>query len=464
MSEKNTDMTQARKPESQSEQPQKTKKGRILDNIAKVLMVLLAFLMWLYVFSTNDATKTVEATFDVVPVSIVGTEEIGKHGLAVLDMSFYNLNITLKGTRGALNNVTGDNLSAYVDLSDISEPGVYVMNVKYSMPSGVALADSVKKEEIEITVDTLSTKSFAVDHTKIMAEKWSLDSSCTIDYERASVNIDYVKFEAPTMLLEKIVDLRLRLNDTVSQSDSVNLSATVEALDETGAVITDRNLRITASRGGVVRSQVSVTLPIVKMKEVKLSLHEENGLLSDSMITLSPSTVYIKGAPSAVDSLASLSLGSFSLKDYPHQNGKVTFEKALSTFPQSVTPVKSDGSAYEENVLTVGVSVTVLSSVTLTVPTSYCKIVGGEATVLDESLQLTLSAVNNATYLYLLQDAIAQGKGGVTLAVNVEDLDLTREVKAPVTVVFTGEYSGKVYEIFPNGEPYTVTVSGGSND
>jgi predicted dehydrogenase len=62
------------------------------------------------------------------------------------------------------------------------------------------------------------------------------------------------------------------------------------------------------------------------------------------------------------------------------------------------------------------------------------------------------------------KDAIAQGKGGVTLAVNVEDLDLAREVKAPVTVVFTGEYSGKVYEIFPNGEPYTVTVSGGSND
>ena len=87
------------KTEESPETQARNKKAILFDNIAKGLTLLVAFLIWLYVCSTNDATMTVENTFDVIPVTIIGTEEMNEHGLAVQDMSFYNLNITLKGCK-----------------------------------------------------------------------------------------------------------------------------------------------------------------------------------------------------------------------------------------------------------------------------------------------------------------------------------------------------------------------------
>lgn len=450
--------------EGETKSPQKSRKDRRLDNIAKVLTVVFAFFIWLYVFSTNDATKHVEETFDVIPVQVMGAEEMTANGLAVLDMTYYNTNVTLRGTKASLSDVTYDNLWAYVDLSDVTEPGVYEKTVKYNLPSGVALAESMTKEVIEVTVDTVASKSFKVDSSKLYFENWSIASGCEIDFDAVTMNVDSVKIEAPTMLLGEITDLRIRLIDHFTMTSSTNLSAVVEALNASGEVISDRNLKITATKNGVVRSAVSVTLPLVMKKTVPLTLTEVNGVIGEEQITLSHTAVTIKGEPMSIQAIRSLSLGTFDIRSIVMDEVTKSFNVTLSALPIGVTElITADGESIKDGKLTVTATLKLGSSVTVTVPKTYFKVVGGDAEVREESLALTLTAISDNAYLYYLETAISEGREGITLIVNVADLDLSRENKAPVTVLFSSDFDSRIVERFAKGIPYTVTVSGGSD-
>ena len=81
MSEKYQDYTDIPKPKASTEEIVQRKKTRIVDTIAKVVTLFLAFLFWLYVVATNDATKVEEKKFEVVPVEVRGSETISSYGL-----------------------------------------------------------------------------------------------------------------------------------------------------------------------------------------------------------------------------------------------------------------------------------------------------------------------------------------------------------------------------------------------
>lgn len=458
MSEKYQDYTDIPKPKVSTEEIVQRKKTRIVDTIAKVVTLFLAFLFWLYVVATNDATKVEEKKFEVVPVEVRGSETISSHGLAIQNLSFSNLDVMLKGTRSALSDVKAADVKAYINIADVTEPGVYTRTVLYDIPTGVAISDTVGKREVEVTVDTVSIKSFDVNAASVFVGNFSLPESCSIDRTNVTLNIDYVKLEAPSLILNRIVDVRVRSIDPLTLETNTTLSAAVEALDAQGAVVTSSSLKITASLNGVVRSGVTVTVPLIKEKLLPLSIREKDGLVTSDKIMISPAYVLVKGTPTALDALNTVTLDSFSAKTLKtDENGKASFTASLGTLPQGVNKITlSDGSAIAENGITV--TVDLMKEKTLMVPKSYVTVLNGYADVVGDYVALTVRAVSDDTYFSLLEKALSEGKEGISLVANLMSVTLDGDTEVDITVVFAPSYEGKLYEVLSSGKAHTVTL------
>lgn len=442
------------------------KKSKVLDNIAKVVTLILAFFIWLYVISTTDVA--VNETFDLVPIDLQGTESIQANGLAVHSMDFDRINVTLTGTRNALSKVNGDNLSAYVDLSDVREPGVYSRTVKFNMPSGVALA--MPSESVQITVDRRETAVFSADAAKLHIDSWSVAEFCRIDRERSAVDIDYVVVDGPSMVLSRVADIRIRSNTTVTLSTNSDVSAVIDLIDKEGNVITDSSLSVKAYQGGsieggsltggVYRSTVSVAISLIKEKTLPLVAKDSDGFLTSGQITLSPATVVVKGSPAAVDALDALELPSFSAKNLTGVKTNLAYLTLESAgLPEGITEITTtEGVVFADGIVRAEARIAVGETYRLTIPKSYVTIIGGEAALVDDSITLTLRTTGDETYFLLLEQQIQNGAPGINLVVNLTDIHVGVQTVAPVTVIFSSEFEGKVYEIFAKDAPYTATV------
>ncbi len=437
------------------------KRNRMFDNIAKVVTLVIAIILWLYVGTSVDVTA--EETFDMIPLTVQGGEDLEAQDLAVLSMSYDTLNVTLKGTRSALSSVTNSNLTAYVDLSGIDAANVYTLPVSFKLPSGVTLAK--EPADVVVTVDRLDTCLFAVDGSLFAVNSWMVTDSCYIDFDNATADVDYLLVEAPSLLMSKVASVRIVANTAIPLTGTSDLSASVEVIDAAGNALTDTQITVKAYQGGVVangslrggtlKKQISVHIPVVKEKTVPVVLTDSEGILS-SAITMNPATVLIKGSPEAVDAVSSFDLGSFSAKNIVNaENGVASLYCSVKALPQGITSATlADGSAFTTAVAQVAVG----GTYELTVPRSLVTVVGGEALLVDDVITLTVRTDGDETYFLLLENNIAAGKGGVSLVVNLTDMDLVGEIEAPVTVIFSAEYEGKVYEIYSEDTPYTATV------
>lgn len=457
-------------PEEDSDNQEKRKRKRHLI-VARILTFILAIVIWLYVRTSTNVT--VEQNFDVIPVQMQGITLMQEKGLDVYSSSFSHVNVTLKGTHNALSAVNQSNIVAYVDLSDVEEPGEYELTVRFQLPSGVALVN--QSEKLSVTVDKTESKIFSVNSSHIYAANFSVADSCTIDFGSAKANIDYVKVTAPTLILSRIETLRLSANATITLTSSSDISATLQFLDKDGKVIVNDSIRSVAYYGGqlnengayvggTVRNQISVNIPLIKEKEIPVRYYDTEGILSDSTVKITPATVTVKGSPEAVDALGAWEIGKFSAKNLIQENGYTTVKRTVTPvgLPDNITAVVIGENTYTDTMPSFTAEVKVGGTYSLTVPKSQINLVGTHTenvAVVDEGVKLTLRTVGDDTYFLLLESSIKAGKGGISLVVNKSDIawvEGQEQASVPVTVIFSSDFEGKVYEVWE--KPYRVTV------
>jgi len=456
MSENYRDYTDIPKPQLSGEEIVQQKKTRIMDTVAKIVTLLLAFLFWFYVFATNDATKVEEKKFDLIPIEVRGSDTIESRDLALQNMSFFNIDVTLKGTRGALNGVKNDDIKVYVNISDITEPGVYTRTLYYDIPTGLSDAP-MGTRTVEITVDTIDEKSFSVDHSKVVVDNFTLPASCKIDYEKIALNVASVTIEGPTLVLKRIEDIRIRSHEALSLAGSTTLTSVIEALDATGEIVNISSCKVVAlTKSGVVRDTVVVTVPIYQEKRVPVVIRDGDGL-ADREIAVSPAYVTVRGIPDEVNGMTALELDGFSLKALAQKDGKAEFKAALPAKYTGCTVIDDAGVILSGNAFTV--SVTLSDEMTLTLPASYVKTVGGAAEIVNENIAITLRATaGNEQLLTKLALAIEEGQDVLSLVVDLSGIVVAGERTVKATVLFFGEYESKLYEVLADGKSYTVTV------
>ena len=266
---------------------------------AKIMAVLVALGLWVYVVSTNTTYE--ERDFSLVAVTCQGEDALRtQHGLIVQSVSIDTLNVTVMGSRQQIRSLNADQVKAYVSLSDIRTADEYQRTVYIDVPSGITVV-SQSVQQIVVSVDSPATREFPITTQNLSLRGWSLAEGCF--FGSTALNIDKLTLEGPTRALEKVANIELRTDVIGAANGTFSVTATPYLLDAEGNVLTDNRINI------IEKNQVEATVSVLKSKTVDLQVAGKYGYLSQEQVNIFPKSVVITGAPEAVDSIDAWVLG-----------------------------------------------------------------------------------------------------------------------------------------------------------
>lgn len=419
--------------------------------LVRVLCVIAAFCLWLYVEEARSTT--VEAQFDLIKIETRYEEDLEANSLVVQYMSHDTVNVMLTGTKNALRNVTHSDITAYVDLSEISEAGEYQCRVKLSVPTGFA-ASLVADLPVTVYVDRAESAEFEILGEDILFDSWSISSDCVIAKDKSSLNINKVVVEGPTLEIEKIASVKVKTQAMGMISTDVSSLCTLEYLDSEGNVLEGLKVKGSAYYNDEAVKDIVAYIKLIKQKEVSLTVESEHGYVKE--ITVEPSKIIIMGSPAVVDSISSISVGKINEKNIDGA-GEI-YEEVFNAveLPEGIIGIATaDGNEIENKQLSVTVKADVGGCYVLTVPKEFIQLVGGDGySSADSSVRVRIAHGYDETIYQLLQKQLDDGVGGITLIASINEKDKIANI---TSVLFTAELQDKIYLVGENTVNITVS-------
>lgn len=271
------------------------KHSRVIDTVAKILCVIGAFSLWFYVMQ-NDV-REYEETIAEVPVSLVNSEYIeDQYNLSVYSGYGNLVDVTVIGKQSVVTKLTADDIKVYADLGNISESGNYSLEIKTETPSGVTLG-SLSYNTISVYADVKDVRT-----VEVRADIASISVPSQYEIGKLEPSVDSVTVTGPKAALENIAYARVALT-LGSVSGSTTAIGQLELIDSSDTKIDNPYVKLS-------RSEVTVKVPISTYKTVPVEYSFKYGYLDDSNseITVTPSTVRIKGDPNELDAIKSIVL------------------------------------------------------------------------------------------------------------------------------------------------------------
>lgn len=248
------------------------------DNlIHKVIALLLAMILWLYVITDEnppiDKITNVNITYENLNEEYVLTEKVT------------SVNVKVKGDSKIVNNLSEKDIVANVDLSHV-QLGRQSIAVKVSTNVGIEITD-IFPREISINVDKVAEKQVPV--------KIALMGQTAHGYSsfKATVKPSHVVLRGPQDILKNIVEARVDVNlDDAKANLELNLPMKVQ--DQRGNTYSTENLKMNPETVEVfvpvLKDTPSKTVPI---KSVFRGKPASNYQISRTI--LEPETVKILG-------------------------------------------------------------------------------------------------------------------------------------------------------------------------
>lgn len=296
---------------------------------SKKLNLLISFLiavgLWAYVI--GEVNPTITKSFADVKINLENQLSLEERGLAIENMSNETLNLTVKGERSRVQNISKEDIYADVDLRD-AKSGRNEIKINVKTPEKVTVEDrSISKVGITIGELVAEERPVKVDYvgaTRNDTEPFTVG----IEPEYVTIRGAYGNVQKVTQVLAKIRVDNIKDKETVLEAELI-------PVDKNGNKV--NWIRLSSS-------QVQVRAVMTKTKKVDLEIPMQGENAADMKFEL-PKTVIIKGNAEAVKNISKLQTEPVDMSLY-QQN--TSFE---------VKPILPDGIQLAEgNDLTVRVT------------------------------------------------------------------------------------------------------------
>ena len=259
------------------------------DMFARIISVLLAFVIWFYVMSVDNPSYN--KTFADIPIEINDS-----------DMEFsayipyeYKVNVTLEGRKGDITALTSNDINAYVDISEIKESGRYTLDVIISVPNNIAV-----KEQTLATISVFfDNKSSTVVPVVPELVSYVLEDGYEIDKSAIELDATSVEVTGPQSLLDTID--RAQVNLVLGNvKNSLTVRGTLVLINENGEAISNANVKMQ-------RTEVTASIPVYVYKTIPLKVDYKYGYYSnsDTNVQITPESIRIKGESSVLSEINS---------------------------------------------------------------------------------------------------------------------------------------------------------------
>ena len=397
------------------------------ENIGtKLIALLLAFGLWFFVGMQNP-----ELTMNYKDIPVAASQDgtgTNDEGLSVIGLKNQRVEVVARGKRSLLTSFKASDIRAWVDISDLTEPGTYNLPVHVTMPVSDLFIERITPVKVNVRVDFIETKEVPV---ALYTETEFEQGSHII--ESSSFEPKTIKITGPATELAQVAEARVHVK---VGEDGVSLSAVPFTLVNAAGEEVDRTY-ITANT-----DEVSVEVPVLAQKEVPLTVDLVNAPAgwdpSAISYTATPSKIVLIGERSVLDAIDEVNLGRIDLSTLG-ENPVYTFDIVL---PDGVTTTLADLHA------TVSVTASDLESAIVTV--SDIQVVnlpeGTEALVMTPSVDIKLRGKS--------EDLAAITAADISAVVDLQNKEIAYGTyELPLSVTLSPGNSGASV----SGE-YTVTV------
>lgn len=302
--------------------------------IPKIICLLAAFIIWIYVMEVDSPDY--EATFEDVPVTVVGLSDLDTNNLSVFSGQDTLVDVTVKGQKSVIAKNSVSDISVTADVSQIKDAGSYDVTLSFDMPSGLTFSES-SVTELKLFIDRRTSVNLDL---KPKISSYQVPSG----YELGDITCD-------------TASVTVTGAETVLKNISYALAdANMADKNLTESFTTDSNITLCDSADNPVESKyiklsqmtAKVTVPVYTSKEVKLTAVGKNGFYNDNFanITVEPKTIKVKGDKSVIDSLEEISVTSIDEKSI-REDTKLSVD---ITLPDGVYPVTGEPTTADVNV------------------------------------------------------------------------------------------------------------------
>lgn len=272
------------------------------DVLSKAISVLVAAVLWFYVVSVNNFEENYKIR-NIAP-TFVGIEELmtSKNLMVVGD---YSVDIEISGKRRDILSINESDIQIEVDLSNVTSAGTYELPYTVTLPSSAYTLRNKNPQKLRVKFDEEDVSSVPVKLVTedIAAEGYVVDKS----------NINIVPRELKLTGLQEEIDRIAYAEADITQKDAkstISGKLTYSFYDVDGKLI--KNTSVNADF-----DMLDVTIPILKTKEVPLSLEIQGNDNFKKYVnyTLEPKTIQVAGEESVIDQMSSFVAGTVKISE-----------------------------------------------------------------------------------------------------------------------------------------------------
>ena len=273
-----------------------------------IVSILMAFILWIYV--GKDANVVISESLRDVQVVFSGLEKLEERGLMISSGADQTVSLRIQARRDVWNRLNQGETTVTIDVSGIVEPGEQSVTITSQMvdfPRSITLIDSIdllyaSPNAVQFTVSNWASKEVEV--------RGNFTGGVADGYQRGEFSFAPQKVTISGQ--EELVNQVDYAQVTVSQED---ISSTYR--EDTGYLLIgyDGN-PIESDALECEPETVLATLPVVKLKEVPLSVELVDGggaTDKNATVDIQPSSIMVAGSDEDLEGLTSLSLGEIKL-------------------------------------------------------------------------------------------------------------------------------------------------------
>ncbi|MBQ4146079.1 MAG: YbbR-like domain-containing protein, partial [Clostridia bacterium] len=261
------------------------------DNSLKVISVIVAILIWIYIIIVLD--PAVEVNVRDLPIQFVGEEVLAERGISVVNESATAISIKVQGSRKRMGKYDMKTIIARVDMSGINEVGQTSLPVEVVVPFENVGISSQSHYNVQITTEELVEKQINLDI--------KTEGSLAENYMAGDITLspESVTIKGPKSVVGKINKAGILLEYANADVDiDVELPIRFYGVDEKIIPVQDALMK----RISQDIQSTKVHCEVVKLREVNItprfsaeSYDERDAVLNDAKIAINPETVLIYG-------------------------------------------------------------------------------------------------------------------------------------------------------------------------
>ena len=277
-------------------------KSKILSIAAAIAVSVF---LWIYVVTVVNPEDTV--TISGIPVTFSGQEVLREdYGLIISDGEDATVDLKISGKRSEIKNLSANNITIVADVSNVRTARTLNSSYDIIFPANVDQSEFSVTERspgtVRYTVERLAKKTIEVlgVFEGSAAEGYEIG---TMKFDRATIEVSGTEEEIAPIKHAQVLLQRTNLSETITESltiELINNDGTKTSLDD---VLTDI-------------TEVEVTLPISKLKEVQLTVNllEGGGATEqNAFVEISPRSVLLSGDSTIIDDVNQINLGNIDL-------------------------------------------------------------------------------------------------------------------------------------------------------